>query len=431
MWRRVIVCLAFILLAGLVCTPVASAQDPTPNYDKIVQIHLTYHDTVYSVSSMGVTYGEAPNLDILTGNLVGTVLDAKGNILKSFSFQSPGATYGVITGSSGDNTVLGYTQTSSSGEMTVTLPYQPGMQVFSLSDASSGTVLATTDLNAPLASFCTDYPKDPDCQALAASSPLASPAASASPAVDSSGLIYATLFSVAVFVAAGMAIRTIRYRLKKVVLIVDDEPGIVSLVDDFLRTKGYLTLTATSGAACLALLKKQVPHVILLDVSMAPMDGWQTLAAIKKDSSLKPVPVLMLTAESISPEKAKRYDICIEDYITKPFNLGNLAAAIDTVLRRRQKVIETFALAKKAGVEREKFCELASLTRRISVDRKLLDMMEVPHVPVAQASMETLDSMLIVDYISVKTKSNETRARQLREEINSALKDSGLPGLGW
>jgi DNA-binding response OmpR family regulator len=421
-----------LMLAGILCIPgAAAAQSPVPNYDKILQIHLDYNGNAYGVSSVDVRYGQGPNLDMLTGSLEGTVLGPDNKLLKSFSFPEPGTAYGVISGSSQDSTIIGSTETSPSGEMTVTLPYLSGMQTFRLSDAGSGTVLASADLNAPLASFCAGYPRDPDCLALAAATATILPSASAQPAAGITGLLLATLFAAAVFVVAGLAIRAIRQRMKKVVLIVDDELEIIDLVDVFLRTKGYVTLTATSGAACLEILKKQVPHVILLDVHMTPMDGWHTLSKIKKNPTLTRVPVLMLTASSISAEKAKQYDICIEDYIVKPFHLENLAAAIDTVLRRREKVMETFTLAKKAGIEREKFCELAALTRRISVDKKILNMLEVPKVPVAQASLDTLDEMLVVDYIHVKTRSYETRARQLRKEINAALKAKGLPGLDW
>jgi len=58
-------------------------------------------------------------------------------------------------------------------------------------------------------------------------------------------------------------------------------------------------------------------------------------------------------------------------------------------------------------------------------------MLEVPDVPVDQASLDTLDEMLVVDYIHVKTRRDETRARQLRREIETALKAKGLPGLDW
>jgi DNA-binding response OmpR family regulator len=413
-----------IILAGILCTPVVGAQSLPPNYDKILQIHLNYHDNVYSVSSVEIRYGEAPNLDITSGNLNGIILDSKEMVLKSFSFQEPGTTYGVISGTPGDDTLIGYTETSSSGEMTVTFPYLTGMQTFTLSDSRNGALLASVDLSPPVATFCTDYPKDPDCLVLAPPSNSLKP-------YPGMALVLATLFVVSVFAAAGMAILTIRRTTKMVVLIVDDDPDIVDLVDIFLRTKGYITLTANSGAACLTILKKQVPDMILLDVRMEPIDGWQTLGQIKKNPDFRSIPVLMLTASTLTGDKAKQYDICIEDYITKPFNLEDLYAAINNVLIRKQKLKETLALAKKVGIEKEKFCEYSRLTRRISVDRKILDILEVPHVIPTQADLDTLDDMLVVDYINAKTRENEKRAEQLRLEINSVLRFKHLPELSW
>jgi DNA-binding response OmpR family regulator len=422
--RRIVISCLVIMLAGILCTSAAGAQPLPPNYDKIVQIHLDYHDNVYSVSFIEVRYGKAPNLDILTGDLEGVILDSKGTVLKTFSFQDPGTSLGIIAGIPGDGSPLGYTETSSSGEMIVTLPYLTGMQTFTLSDSRDGAVLASVDLDPPLASFCTDYPKDPDCLAFAASLPSAAP-------YSGTALVLATVFSIFVFAVAGMAIRTVRYRAKKVVLIVDDEPGIVEMITLFLRTKGYATLTANSGAACLDILKKQIPDLILLDVRMEPMDGWQTLGQIKKNSDFKSIPVLMLTGDPLTASRAKQYNICMDDYITKPFKLDDLYTSINSVLTRKQNLKETLVLARKVGIEKDKFCEYATLTRRISINKKILDILDVPQVIPTQADLHTLDDMLVVDYINVKTRENEQRAEQLRQEINTALRFKGLPELGW
>ncbi len=146
MMRGIVISCLVIILAGILCTPVVGAQSLPPNYDKILQIHLNYHDNVYSVSSVEIRYGEAPNLDITSGNLNGIILDSKEMVLKSFSFQEPGTTYGVISGTPGDDTLIGYTETSSSGEMTVTFPYLTGMQTFTLSDSRNGALLASVDI---------------------------------------------------------------------------------------------------------------------------------------------------------------------------------------------------------------------------------------------------------------------------------------------
>src|SRR5208283_1034031 len=90
-------------------------------------------------------------------------------------------------------------------------------------------------------------------------------------------LTVALILAVAVssVITTWIAVRTFYSTIKKVVLIVDDEPEIVNIIDIFLGKKGYETLKANSGTACLDILKKQIPDLILLDVNMTPMDGWR------------------------------------------------------------------------------------------------------------------------------------------------------------
>jgi CheY-like chemotaxis protein len=424
----VFVCLA-ILLAGVISPPVAGAQ-PLPDYEKILQIHLNYQDGRYAVSAQDVRYGTAPNLNIKTGSLNGEILDAKGGVLKSFSLREPGVAYGDILGPPDGEGLIGYTERPSSGSMVITLPYLQDMQKFSLSDSRDGSLLVSADLNPPVTTFCNDYPNDPDCLS------RISPIKSAVPATDTYPVM-AVLFSASVVIAAGLAIFTIRRRTgeetqkKQVVLIVDDDPDIVGLMDILLDKKGYATLTATGGNECLEILKKQVPDLILLDVRMEPMDGWQTLEQIKKNSVSKSIPVLMMTGKMLSAQEAKQYRICIDDYIMKPFLPDQLFATIENILERKKKLRESLALARHAGVDKEMFCELATLTRHISINKKILDILNVPQAVPMTADLDILDDMLVVDYINVKTGFHEKRAEQLRQQINSTFRSKGMPELNW
>lgn len=420
-----------LILAALVCVPVAGAE-PLPDYQKILQIHLAYDGSGYSVSGTEVRYGKAPNLNIRSGELEGAILDADGNELKSFPLRDPGIAYGDIAGSEAGDSIIGYTETSAAGEMMITVPYLAGMQQFRMSDSRDGTLLVSTGLNPPVTEFCTAYPGDPDCLARIPVSRSAVPD-------QGTRLLLATLLSASIFMAAGLAIWTIRRRAdvqglrKQVVLIVDDDPDIVEAIAELLRMEDYATIAASSGRECLDLIKKEIPDLILLDVGMSPMDGWQTLAQIKKGPASRKIPVLMLTGRRLTTEAAKQYHICIDDYLMKPFQPDELYAAINSILEREHTLKETLALARQAGVDKEKFCELAKLSRRITVDKKLLGILNVPMaVPaVADLDLDTLDDMLVVDYINVKTRDQEKRAAQLRQEINSVLRSKGLPELGW
>jgi DNA-binding response OmpR family regulator len=137
----------------------------------------------------------------------------------------------------------------------------------------------------------------------------------------------------------------------------------------------------------------------------------------------------MLTADTLTTKMAKQYNICLEDYITKPFRLEEVYASIDSILLRRAKLKETLALTRKVGIEKEKFCEFATLTQQISFNKKILNMLSISQVVPEQANLNILDDLLVVDYITIKTRNNEKRAEQLRYEFNAALRGKGLPEL--
>jgi two-component system, OmpR family, response regulator len=429
MRKFVIWCLVLCFVAS-VCTSVTAVAQPLPDYGKILEIHLDYQGQGYSVSSMEVRYGKAPNLNLRTGSLKGTILDPEGKILKSFSMPEPGVAYGDILVPPGEGDLIGYTERPVSGGMTIIVPYLQGMKQFSLSDTRDGSVLVLADLEPTAALFCTDYPNDPDCLVQTAPVKTTVP--------DSLVyLILATVLSASVIMAAGLAIMTIRRKNKvqvpekQTILIVDDNADIVDSLHLILERKGYATLMATGGKECLDIIKRQIPDLILLDIMMEPMDGWETLEQIRKNPDAKSVPILMLTAKRLTAAEAKKYRICIDDYIIKPYEPAKLYATVAYFLERKQKLKEILQLAKNADVEKEKVCEFARLTRRISVNMKIIEVLHVPEVVPAAADLDLLDTMSVADYINVKNRDHEKRIEQLRLEINSSFKSKGLPELPW
>jgi DNA-binding response OmpR family regulator len=118
---------------------------------------------------------------------------------------------------------------------------------------------------------------------------------------------------------------------KKLILVVDDEPAIVRLVRAKLETDGYAVLTASRGDEALALLEEDRPDLVVLDLMMPNMDGFETLRRIRSQSQL---PVIMLTAIGSDREKLKGLEGGADDFVTKPFNPDELAARVAAVLRR-------------------------------------------------------------------------------------------------
>ena len=118
---------------------------------------------------------------------------------------------------------------------------------------------------------------------------------------------------------------------KKTILIVDDEPRMVRFVKMNLDLEGYLTLEANNGLQALEKVRNHQPDLILLDVEMPGMDGFETLHRIREVSD---APVIMLTVRSDEDDRIKGLDLGADDYITKPFSPRELSSRIRAVLRR-------------------------------------------------------------------------------------------------
>lgn len=118
---------------------------------------------------------------------------------------------------------------------------------------------------------------------------------------------------------------------KKKIMIVDDEPKIVRFVAANLKSLDFETLTCQSGAEALEKAEEFDPDLILLDLMMPGMDGFDVLKRLRSYSS---VPVIMLTARSNGADKVQGLNLGADDYLTKPFSLDELFARVNAVLRR-------------------------------------------------------------------------------------------------
>lgn len=114
-------------------------------------------------------------------------------------------------------------------------------------------------------------------------------------------------------------------------LIIDDEPRIVKFLQVKLKTLGYEVLTASNGKDALELIQAQEPDLVILDVLMPVMDGFETLKQLRSFSS---VPVIMLSAKGANIDKIKGLRLGADDYLAKPFSPDELIARIEAVRRR-------------------------------------------------------------------------------------------------
>jgi len=124
------------------------------------------------------------------------------------------------------------------------------------------------------------------------------------------------------------------------ILIVDDEPEMVRGLEDNLRFEGYQTLSAADGRRGLALALTEAPDLLLLDIMMPGMSGWDVCRELRQKGL--DIPVIMLTARGEEVDRVLGLELGADDYVTKPFSLRELLARIRAVLRRpgpRQKFV--------------------------------------------------------------------------------------------
>ena len=123
------------------------------------------------------------------------------------------------------------------------------------------------------------------------------------------------------------------HTVPKTILIADDEVRMRRVIVDYLHIKGYETLEAADGVEALEVFERNKPDLILLDVMMPRMDGWEVCRQIRARST---VPILMLTARGQEEDELQGFSLGADEYITKPFSLKILLARIEAVFRRGQ-----------------------------------------------------------------------------------------------
>jgi two-component system, OmpR family, response regulator len=205
------------------------------------------------------------------------------------------------------------------------------------------------------------------------------------------------------------------------ILVVDDSPMIVDVFVTMLERGGYKPITAFSGEEALTVLKAATPDLILLDIMMEPMDGWETLENIKGNPVTKDVPVLMLTAKPLTPEEANEYGVYIEDYILKPTTHHQLYDAIEHVFSRRNSIISDIERAKKAGIDQRIIDEYERLSKSIDINKRLLKILETTY-SIKDAKMGMGENISrAIKSMSMSIKFQEERLLQIREQFTGVF----------
>jgi DNA-binding response OmpR family regulator len=151
----------------------------------------------------------------------------------------------------------------------------------------------------------------------------------------------------------------------KRVLVVDDEPKIVEVVGDYLRSAGFSVITAADGEGAIALARARSPDLVLLDLGLPGLDGLDVARDLRRAS---PVPIIMLTARGAETDRVLGLELGADDYLVKPFSPRELLARVRAVLRR----------AEGLQTERERFMvgnvAVDTSRREVAVDDRAVDL---------------------------------------------------------
>jgi len=117
------------------------------------------------------------------------------------------------------------------------------------------------------------------------------------------------------------------------VLIVDDHPPTVRLIQNALEQEGFSVIAAANGAECLIAVHQDNPDIVILDVIMPVMDGLQTLRVLRENEATKTLPVIVLSVRDSDQDVLDGWRIGADLYLTKPFKLDDLLAAVKRILQ--------------------------------------------------------------------------------------------------
>jgi len=208
--------------------------------------------------------------------------------------------------------------------------------------------------------------------------------------------------------------------MKHTVMIVDDNTYIVEGLMAILKRRDYQVISAKEGGECLKLLKTITPDVILLDLTMEPMDGWEILEEIKGNLNTRHIPVVIFSGREISADEKREYSTYVEDYMFKPVNPKNLLETIERAVERQHTPAFDPDKAREAGVDQQSIDEYTALSSSIEADRRLLQTLVNNYASDPDQSHQ-VEVARAIKTMGANISELEERLRGMQQSIEKAL----------
>ncbi|MBN1124863.1 MAG: response regulator transcription factor [Sedimentisphaerales bacterium] len=157
--------------------------------------------------------------------------------------------------------------------------------------------------------------------------------------------------------------------MQEKILVVDDEPDLLELLEMSLTTEGYEVVTAASGTAAMEMIRQSRPDLILLDIMLEDSSGLELTGQIKHTPEMAGIPIILLTAKDTETDMVVGLRVGADDYVTKPFSTQVLAARIEAVLRRSKLAQDDVSNIMTAGAVR-----VHKTSRRVTVEGRNIDL---------------------------------------------------------
>lgn len=216
------------------------------------------------------------------------------------------------------------------------------------------------------------------------------------------------------------------------ILLVDDEQDILDFLSYNLKKEGYQVLTATNGADAIAIAKKEIPDLIILDVMMPDLDGMETCRELREIDSLKDVIIAFLTARNEDYSQIAGFDVGADDYITKPIKPRVLSSRIKALLRRNTPVDNSAEQVDLGGIriDREKYLVVKNGTE-INLPKKEFKLLALLATkPGKVFTREFILQQVWGDEVVVGDRTIDVHVRKLREKLGDEYIKT-IKGIGY
>ena len=202
---------------------------------------------------------------------------------------------------------------------------------------------------------------------------------------------------------------------KSVIMIVDDDPNIAQLVKLYLEKDGYSTVVFSRGDEAMEAFRQNPPGLMILDIMLPGMDGWQVCRAVRQISQ---IPIIMLTAKDETFDKVLGLELGADDYITKPFEMREVIARVRAVMRRfEQDVGEPKLVFDNLSIDKQSY-NITVKGQKMEIPPKEIELLyflaSSPNRVFTRAQL--LDDVWGFDYFG-DTRTVDVHVKRLREKL--------------